>query len=105
MLRFCLSVCKQQDHLKDHESDKAEAKAFHHVVASSHHYKPAERSEKKTKAMTDTFSGKRVLNMAVARTILPPSCYVYETTDGKRVRCFVRSTAAVDISKECNLAW
>ena len=36
--------------------------------------------------MTDTLSGKRVLNMTVARTILPPSCYVYETTDGKRVR-------------------
>ena len=36
--------------------------------------------------MTDTLSGKRELNMAVARTIFPPSCYVYETTDVKRVR-------------------
>ena len=38
--------------------------------------------------MADTFSGKRVLNMAVARTMIPPSCYMYETTDGKRVRIF-----------------
>ena len=91
-----------------------EAKAFHQVVVASGHYKQPERSGKRTKLMTDTLSGKRTLDLGVARSFLPPNTVMYETTDGKRVRVFFgqrrRSTSAmVSIGKaRClmhNLKW
>ena len=74
--------------MKDEEVAKAEAIAFHRVVAASGHYKPVFHPRKKTKAMQDMLHGKRNLDMAVARGLSPPHAYMYETTDGRRVRVF-----------------
>ena len=100
--------------MKDFKSEKVEAKAFHHVVAAGGHYKPVVSAMKKTKAMTDTLRGKRVLDLVVSRTLLPPQTYMYATTDGTRVRVFFgarrRSTSAMlSIGKPAallhNLRW
>ena len=64
--------------------------------------------------MSDTLSGKRTLDLGVARSFLPPSTVMYETTDGKHVRVFLglrrrSSSAMVSIGMgEClmyNLKW
>ena len=65
--------------MKDGEAARTEAIAFHRVVAASGHYKPEFHPRKKTKAMQDTLHG---------RGLSPPHAYMYETTDGRRVRVF-----------------
>ena len=58
-----------------------------------HAQRVAPRSEppgkkKKDKTLDDVLAGKRVLCLVIARALAPPGAYVYETTDGLRVRVF-----------------
>ena len=43
------------------------------------------KPDKNTKAVLD---GKRVLDLTVARGLAPPAAYLYETTDGRKIRVF-----------------
>ena len=43
------------------------------------------KPDKTTKAVLD---GKRVLDLTVARQLAPPAAYLYETTDGRKIRVF-----------------
>ena len=44
--------------------------------------------KKKAKDVQDTIAGKRLLKMSVARQLCPPGSYLYQTTDGRKLRIF-----------------
>ena len=50
--------------------------------------KPMENTMKKTKAMTDALNGKRVLDLALGKQLLPPKSFFFELADGSRLRIF-----------------
>ena len=55
-------------------------------LGDAHSEPPAKK--KKSKQQQDVLDGKRVLDIAIARALAPAGAYVYETTDGRRVRVF-----------------
>ena len=77
-----------QEHLKDHQSAKDGAMAFHQVVATSGHYEHTVTVVKKAPMMADVLHCKRLLELKVARMMSPSFCNPNETTDGKRVRVY-----------------
>lgn len=62
--------------------------------------KTAPPAKKQKNAQRDAvLAGRRVLDLSVARALVPPGAYIYETTDGRRVRVFYgkrrRSTSSM----------
>ena len=64
------------------------AGAFKEATKAAGDLKPMENTMKKTKAMPDTLNGKRVLDLALGKQLLPPKSFVFELTDGSRLRIF-----------------
>ena len=86
-----------KDHQKQVQSQKLEAGAFKATVnqnrsgSNSKGGDSAPKRVKKTKNVTNTLKGERVLDLGVARALAPPAAYIYETTDGRRCRVFYGS--------------
>jgi hypothetical protein len=86
-------ICFTQDHQKQAEAAQTEAKSLKQSVYSTRRTS-AQKSESRSKKVRkdkDTkavLAGKRVLDLAAARHLAPPRAYVYETTDGQRMRVF-----------------
>ena len=98
-----------QDHQKQVQDAKTAADAFRHTIHSSRRSggKGSESQAKKKKPDKDTkavLAGKRVLDLKVARMLAPPAAYVYETTDGRKIRVFygrrrVSTSSLISIGK------
>ena len=69
------------------------------------HVKDEKVTKKKTKAVSDVLAGKRVLDLANASCLLPPKSFFHETTDGFRLRIFLRAADVVYIWTAANGAW
>ena len=51
------------------------AGAFKEVAKAAGYLKPMENTMKKTKAMTDTLHGKRILDLTPGKQLLPPKSF------------------------------
>ena len=75
---------------------KDEADAFRQTVHSSrrsagHKGEKGAKKKKPDKTVKAVLDGKRVLDLTVARQLAPPAAYLYETTDGRKIRVFYGS--------------
>ena len=90
-----------QEHKKHVVAEQEEASVIKDAVhASRASREPGPPGKKKrSKDRTDVLGGKRILCLGVARGLAPPGAYMYETTDGKRMRVFYgrrrRSTSSM----------
>ena len=62
--------------------------AFKEAAKAAGDLKPMEFTMKKTKAMTDTINGKRILDFTLGKQLLPRKSFFFELTDGSRLRIF-----------------
>ena len=72
---------------------KTAADAFRHTINSSRRSTSQKDGSQPKKRKLDkntaaTLRGKRVLDLTVARQLAPPPAYLYETTDGRKIRVF-----------------
>ena len=64
------------------------AGAFKEAATVAGYLKPMENTMKKTNAMTCALNGKRVLDLALGKQLLPPKSFFFELADGSRLRIF-----------------
>ena len=81
-----------QDHKKQADAAKTEASALKQSVRSTRQTSANSGSVAKKRKLDKTtkqiLDGKRTLDLTTARLLAPPAAYVYETTDGRRIRVF-----------------
>ena len=75
------------------EDAKTAADAFRHTINSSRRSRGQKdeskpKKKKLDKNTTAVLRGTRVLDLTVARQLAPPAAYIYETTDGRKIRVF-----------------
>ena len=91
----------RQEHKKKIEKDNTETGAFRSAVRTSGRGQASDLPPKKQKNKERdlVLAGKRVLDLQVARGMAPSGAYLYETTDGLRMRVFYgkrrRSTSSM----------
>ena len=98
---MAFQLLSDKEHKKQVEKKNKSALAYKSAVRSTGRGKgsavPAKR--KKNKERDLVLTGSRVLELAVARGIASPGAYLYETTDGLRMRVFYgrrrRSTSSM----------
>ena len=89
--------------MQEHNKSVAKKKAEAHVFADAVRLRgPAQRSEptaKRNKHTKEMLDGKKVIDLQAARALAPSPAYLYETTDGLRIRVFFgkerKSTSAM----------
>ena len=86
---ICLVRCLQE-HKKQAANEKEEASVFKaavHAQGRAGRPEPPGR-KKRDNHREDVLAGKRLLDLNIARALAPPGAYIYDTTDGLRVRVF-----------------
>ena len=88
-----------QEHIEAVQKEKNQAEDFAGVMESRNPREAPAPNPKRTKLTESCLTGKRVLDLGIAQTLKPEYSYLYETTDGKRIRIFYgrnrRSTSSM----------